>query len=255
MPDSLLLQQAKALRKKLERIMRSASFAKSSKELHDLYTEEVRWLLRFYRVDLTGETEWTTLGTKILGFAVRLMGAGSVWPASVLDGRAELGLAPGYGGVPTQLPAIPTEQETREIHARVREVLDALRPIGGATQPVNVSLPAQIQLVQLSSIDGQTIKRRYGSEWPDWFWLALAAALEEFGERISRCEASDCARLFLRVRRQAYCSAECSQRVRSRRWYQAHATEARAQRRNTYDVQVRRKLYPKAKVHRKAGQK
>ncbi len=212
------------------------------------------WLLHFCRLDLDERSDWDNLGKRLQSFAIRLLGVGGVWPASVLlaveAGQPGLAIRPGWGGVPKELPPIPTQAETRAIHARLRQVFDVLRPLTNDGKIARVRLPAQIQRVDLTDVDGRTIKRVYGAEWPDWLWLAIAAALEEFGSRIERCQASDCGRLFLRTRRQAYCSTECSQRVRSKRWYEAHKDKARAQRRDAHNRKLHKK-YPKVRISRR----
>lgn len=65
--------------------------------------------------------------------------------------------------------------------------------------------------------------RAYRADWPDLFWIAVLEVLEECGPRIRRCE--ECRTLFLKRKRMAYCSSECSQRVRSRRWRAAHPSQ------------------------------
>lgn len=226
--------------------------------------DQLRWLLRFSQRNLTQipESEWDDLPKGLELFAVRLMGVGGVWPLSVLtDGFR---LVRGFGGVPARLPRPLTREEILSLHRELRRLLGELRPMEPFA-PVNdwtaaavafprVTIPARIQRIDLTwnlGREAHEITSVYGAEWPDWLWLAIAAVLKEFGPWIVRCEAQDCRRLFLRTRRQAYCSPECSQRVRSKRWYEAHQDKAREQRREAYQDEVRRKSYAKAKVQRR----
>ena len=63
------------------------------------------------------------------------------------------------------------------------------------------------------------------ARWPNTLRLRTAALIGQFKDRISVCNAwkereqRRCGKLFVRVRRQQYCSSECAQRERSRRWY------------------------------------
>jgi hypothetical protein len=58
--------------------------------------------------------------------------------------------------------------------------------------------------------------------WPDTIWIVTMSLLEEFGTRLRRCPTCEVRRLFLKTRRQMYCSPACSQRARSARWYNQH---------------------------------
>jgi hypothetical protein len=60
----------------------------------------------------------------------------------------------------------------------------------------------------------------------------------------------ECKRPFVPVRRQAYCSARCSQAVRTRKWRKAHPAKNRAIRRNQYQKSIAAKLgiSPAAKI-------
>jgi len=50
----------------------------------------------------------------------------------------------------------------------------------------------------------------------------LLGELAKFYERLSRCAAPGCARLFVRERRQRYCSVSCRNRTTFQRWYRRH---------------------------------
>ena len=94
---------------------------------------------------------------------------------------------------------------------------------------------------------GRQVERTVFAEWPNVFWIAVLAILEDGGHRLARCLRPECCRVFVRIRRQQYCSPRCSQIMRSRRWYAAHRPEARSRRRQAYQAQVKT-VYPRAKV-------
>ena len=76
------------------------------------------------------------------------------------------------------------------------------------------------------------ISRTYSAGWPDIFFVRVAEMFQTFGSLVARC--SECQTLFLRTRRQAYCSSRCSQKVRSERWYKRHKVKAQENRREYY---------------------
>ena len=218
------------------------------------------WLLFFHAlpvVDLRASA-WIKLKlpTQLEGFATRFMGLGGVWPSGIVTGQADLAILPGWGGIPKPRPRRLTRAQVCDIHTRLRQACDALFPVDeGHADAATVFIPVNIQHVGLrrsrvgmaqqkaraKRSEAGKISRVYGAAWPDWLWLAIAAALEEFGPRIMRCTAPDCSRLFLRNRRQAYCSTACSQRVRSKLWYDTHRAEAQKRRRESYEHDVQKK--------------
>ena len=72
-------------------------------------------------------------------------------------------------------------------------------------------------------------------------WIVLQRIFWLYGDQLRRCQ--ECDTLFIRTRRQTYCSESCSQRARSRRWYRAHTEEARGRRRESY-VRERKRQNP-----------
>ena len=224
------------------------------------------WLLFFYALPVATlrTSEWVTLKlpTQLEGFATRFMGLGGVWPSGIVTGQADLAILPGWGGILKPRPRRLTRAQVCEIHARLCQACDALFPVNEEhAAAATVFIPANIQHVGLrrsrvgtarqkakaTGHEAGTVVRVYGAAWPDWLWLAIAAALEEFGPRIIRCTVPDCRRLFLRNRRQAYCSTACSQRVRSKHWYDTHRAEAQKRRRQSYERDVQKKS-PKLRV-------
>jgi predicted RNA-binding Zn ribbon-like protein len=76
-----------------------------------------------------------------------------------------------------------------------------------------------------------TLRRRVGAfvrdqaeahDLRDALAYVLLADLSEYGERLLCCAASRCGRLFVRERRQRYCSVSCRNRTSFQRWYRRH---------------------------------
>jgi len=57
-------------------------------------------------------------------------------------------------------------------------------------------------------------------DWETSFWLSIAALLEEHGSRIRRC--SKCHALFMKLRKEVYCSRKCGNAARANKWYHKH---------------------------------
>ena len=230
--------------------------------------ELVRWLLDFLRRDLgtLPAADWARLQRTLDHLAFTLAGGGKVFPVTWLQqleskGRGKqrsvtrgtwLHVSRGAhltyqderrneskfrARLPTQ-----THHHMRQVQARLRHVLAVLRPSDPPFEPSRVrimysSIPGAITGLYLMndvSNEGLGIQRVYGADWRHVRWLAIASLLEEFGARIVRCKAPECTQLFLRNRRQEYCSKKCSQKVRSLKWYTAHRDTARARRRQAY---------------------
>ena len=85
------------------------------------------------------------------------------------------------------------------------------------------------------------------NKWLDGFWIAMVLLLQQHGHEVRRCDREGCDRLFVKVKRAQYCSPQCSQRVRSARWYADHQDAAQETRREAYAAGVRRKQ-PRAKI-------
>ena len=63
---------------------------------------------------------------------------------------------------------------------------------------------------------------------------SIIERLESFGSGIAECAAKDCSTLFIRIRRQRYCSESCSRQVRSKVWYARHTKDKRRKLREAY---------------------
>jgi CGNR zinc finger protein len=112
--------------------------------------------------------------------------------------------------------------------------------------------PLMITDLQVHRGNGRTFPYTAGP-WPVAFWFAIAAVIESGSPYLRRCTGVECGKLFVRTKRQAYCSKACGQRTRSRRFYEAHREEVSEQRHEQYKARVRKALKnPKAKVRRRA---
>ena len=149
------------------------------------------------------------------------------------------------------LPTGPTPRDVtpaalRALQRTLATKLDALVPTSGnPEQSLLVQEVGAHRVVLL--VRGRQVERTALSEWPNTFWIAVLAILETGGHRLARCLRPECCRVFVRMRRQQYCSPRCSQIMRSRRWYAAHRPEAQRRRREAYQAQVKT-VYPRAKV-------
>ena len=74
---------------------------------------------------------------------------------------------------------------------------------------------------------------------------ACARLLEAEGGRVARCARSGCGRLFVKVKRGAYCSKRCSQSMRTSRFRSSHSKEELSEARHrAYKAKVRKQRGP-----------
>ena len=151
---------------------------------------------------------------------------------------------------PDRIEPVPrvSRSRVRTVHAEVRRASVEIFPTNPSDQwqmrswrpPMHARVP---MLVSEHGRVGQMLE----AGWPDTVWVSIMSLLEEFGREIRRCGVCAERRLFLKRRRQEYCSRQCSQRARSARWYTAHRPEAQRRRRTAYQKQVKTG-YPRAKI-------
>lgn len=72
------------------------------------------------------------------------------------------------------------------------------------------------------------------------FLMLAVDLLKAVGERLRQCV--ECQKVFLAVKRQAYCGPKCSQRARTRRYQDTHKETLSERRQRSYERQVKRKL-------------
>ena len=150
-----------------------------------------------------------------------------------------------------------TDSQLKKFHNAVTTALLRLFPPSGDG---TWNIPATLAEIQLQRVvfhetvmkrrkkqerDYSWVSRTFSADWPDIFFVRVAEMLETFGSLVTRC--SECQTLFLRTRRQTYCSRRCSQKARSNRWYKTHREQAKRERRVRYAQEIRKK-YPNAKI-------
>jgi len=197
---------------------------------------DLRWLLKFITTDLNAlsETRLKKLSRE-LG-RISLHGGSVARPSEGARARS------------FQMLILPMRKELGFAQSRLREGLDALMPPDPQREPQEWFLSmgeSEVILVR----EGSAISRRFAPAGPQAeLWLGVSSLFERYGTSIRRCP--ECKTLFLRSRRQEYCSSRCSQKVRSRRWYATHREEALEKRHDAYKTSVKRE-HPRAKVTRR----
>ncbi len=249
---------------KLSRPSRDSNIDKEDRALFDTRFL-LNWLLDFqhYEVAHMTDSDWAWAQHQFLCIAAAGTQAGPVTSAASLAsmklffdseaGRASQNSHRADVGVAKMQYRQPTRTEVRRVHAQVRRVLSELWPTrdpgdaGNDRVPANLRkfgrtmIPARIDRVYLSA-GPRGVRRLYGAASRDLIWIGISGLLEEFGDRLRRCDAPGCGRLFVRERRQVYCSTSCSQRVRSAKWYSSHQEEARERRRRAYAREAKQNL-------------
>jgi hypothetical protein len=142
---------------------------------------------------------------------------------------------------PNRIVPWPTVSHARirRVHAELRRGLTRLFPTdpSRAWERRQWQPPITAQRLALWSQHRQLWRASVAS-WPDTIWVAAMGLLEEYGRQIHRCPTCPERRLFVKRKRQAYCSARCSQHARSARWYQNHHAAALERRHEAYVRQV-----------------
>lgn len=84
--------------------------------------------------------------------------------------------------------------------------------------------------------------------WPDIFWLAVADLLRTYGDRIRQCQKVECGKVFIRSKRQDYCSPNCSLSTRFKKWYAINRPKARRNRQERYEKNMKKQYGPNIKI-------
>jgi hypothetical protein len=143
----------------------------------------------------------------------------------------------------------PTKSEVRKVHQWLRDVLETSRPSSVRQEDLRSphigypSIPSRPR--RYFKGDDFTVVQAVAPE--DLYHESICELLKQFGSRIARCEAETCSKLFIRIRRQRYCSESCSQQVRSKVWYARHKEDKMRKSREAYQEQVEQK-YPGSRV-------
>jgi hypothetical protein len=181
-----------------------------------MHKELLQWLIDFEALDLAASTpaDLDRIGRELDRFrTVRVPGPSGM--SVIVDS----------GGAPRAEP-IFSAAEIRAVQQRVRTFLTAVRPRVPWEAPEWYSLPV-LPAIGVSTVGAQQIVSAIRAPWPQGFWVVVWALVLRYGTQLRRCEARQgagtCGRLFLRTRRQLFCSQTCAQRERARRWYERHS--------------------------------
>jgi len=109
---------------------------------------------------------------------------------------------------------------------------------------------------QLEFADANARRRRWGfaklkMDWRGYFLLRVYDVLRAVEGRFRVC--LECRQAFIARKRQAYCTARCSQTVRTRKYRSLHRARVNQSRRRAYERQVKAIHGPKVKVRRRGG--
>lgn len=140
--------------------------------------------------------------------------------------------------------------EAKRFQQELRDILDRLIPNKKAVSKTlggRWEVPGKSLRIILTSIpDGRG--GYYIEDWrqPVSKWLIIAECLKIFGSRLRRCK--ECDTVYLKIKKQKYCSSKCSQRVMARNFYKRHKEEIKAERRKAYLEEKRKELGSKVKI-------
>lgn len=136
-------------------------------------------------------------------------------------------------------PPAVSRRRIRQFHKELNRGLTQLFPGDGSRAWERQSWEPPMKAHRLGLVSQHRhLWRTIVASWPDTTWVTTMSLLEEFGRRIYRCPSCPEGRLFVKSKRQLYCSPACSQRARSKRWYATHKRMARELRQDHYDRQV-----------------
>ena len=214
-------------------------------------TSQLKWVLAFAQqnIEELDESEWKDLEEGLQRFcgACAAFTPIQVWknypivPEATLSEKWEKG----------RLKVPLSRGDLEKMHRKLNEALETLYPkqypLAEEDRHPRWLLPVTIEKIELVGrvnkpskrvgnrlISGTVVRahihRRYEVGWPDLFWFAFAEYMETFANDLRRC--TECLTLYVKRKRQEYCSKTCSQRVRTRRWKEKdplHASDSRHQ--------------------------
>jgi hypothetical protein len=156
---------------------------------------------------------------------------------------SELGLlVDSTSNLATDVPVLSID-DLRALQPRLREGLTALFPSEAWQPPLQWDPKFAIESIEIAR-GTHEFGLIYVVAWPGAFWFAAVKLLEHHGTSVERCQR--CARLYVRTKRQTFCSAACAQRARSQKWYARHRDDVLDRRHETY-----RAKHPKQKIPRR----
>lgn len=146
--------------------------------------------------------------------------------------------------IPLGSPESLSLDDLREIQGELRSGLNQLFPRVPLRPPYQWQPPVSVASVEIAR-GLQHFGLIYVVDWPASFWLAAMRLIEQHGKQVRRCVS--CGRLFVRTKRKEYCSAACSQRARSRQWYEKHKDEILERRHLAYKAKHKGRKVPRQK--------
>jgi hypothetical protein len=202
----------------------------------------IKWLLDFYGQDLDRLTsaQQDKLNRQITIFSNLPTGLHLNTEGTHLLRTSRPGIGTGWREFSKRLSL----RQLKFIQQKLRECLAHLMPEdipeheNGEIVVRTWDIPVSINKIQLSRADYRVrpkgdhtkyqgdqspigkFRRMFLGDMENMFWPAVAEILENDGFLLRRCE--ECNTIFLKTKRQQYCSRKCSQRVRTRKWNAAH---------------------------------
>jgi hypothetical protein len=143
--------------------------------------------------------------------------------------------APGYKGWRRRISMIKIVALQRQLISLFEE----LWPSDPAVSPSTIRMDPSLAGVFLTRIPitGQVAPTMI-TKGSHTFWWNVILALEQHGPLVRRCMArrrsTRCGHLFVRKRRQTYCSKACARRELARQWYERHRLDEQRRRRVAY---------------------
>jgi hypothetical protein len=146
---------------------------------------------------------------------------------------------------------IPLESAARrDIQRRLRAWFEDMQAGRAASLPVGAGIDGFILRYQRPAPRARAVMTY---EWNctglGRFWMDVAALMVRVGPSLRQCET--CQQIFVRSKRQTYCTTRCSQIARSARWYEAHRDTILRTRQRAYVNKVRQR-FPRARIRQRA---
>lgn len=223
---------------------------------------QLKWVLAFAQQDIgeLGGSDWKILEEGLQRFcgACAAFTPNAIWknypivPDATLSAKWDRG----------RLKVSVSRAELEEMHRKLNEALESVYPkrypSAEEDRHPRWTVPVTIEKIELVGRVNKPSKR-VGNRlvtgtvvrahihrcyvvrgWRDLFWLAFVEYMETFATDLRRC--AECLTLYVKRKRQEYCSKTCSQRVRTRRWKEKDPVHASDSRHQAYVRYMRKEL-------------